>query len=1514
LQDRLNEIYSFPSAIIDNDGNILTATAWQDVCTKFHRKNKECERDCKKSDKYILSHLHEADPAVSYRCPRGLVDNATPIIIDGVHYGNFFTGQFFLEEPDLEFFKKQAKQYGFDEKVYLKAVKKVPVWSQKQLDNYLFFIKGLIEVISTSGLKKLREIEAREKIEETEQRASTILSQMLDGFWMLDRKNGGIIDVNHAMCEMLGYTRDELLKMSVADVTADDSPKEVRQRIQQIIRNGSLRFQSRFRRKDGMVVDAEISVTYLPESNVFFGFHRDITQRKKMEQDLLASEMRYRTLFEQSPDGIVILNPKTAQPVEFNDQVCRQLGYTRDEFGKLTLKDIEVVETIEESLTHFQRIMHEGRDDFDTRHRTKQGEIRDVHVTAQLLDAGGHPIYHCIWRDITERKRAETALRESEEKFAKVFQDAPVLISISDLANGNYIDVNEEALRVSGFSRDEVIGHRAVEIGWITLEDRARLVEETQAHGKIDGIEMRFRTKNGDIVIGLVKGERISIAGRDCLLTVTVDITQRKQVEKTLLESEERYRTLVETAGDVILMTDLQGRHIFRNSAYYTSLGFDVGEDVELEGFARVHPDDHSFVRSGMAELLQKGESSGEYRVQHKNGHWLHRYNKSKIIRDEAGQAHAILSIIRDITERKQAEETLRLQGLVLDQIHDRVTVTDLEGRITYVNDAECIMLKRSRDELIGQSVISYGDDPHRGTAQSDIIQTTLSQGEWRGEVVNYAADGTELILDSRVQLVRDATGKPIAMCGITTDITERKRAEEALHRNEAYLRGVLANSPDTVYTFDLSSGKIAFLSRETFCGYSRSELEGPNSILFAVHPEDLTTVKEAWRQIRAGLMAVPIEYRLQKKDGILEWIEQRVAFLSCNLDGSPREIIVILNIATERKQAEEKLRISEEKFSRIFQFSPALMAISSLHDGRFTNVNDTFLDTLGFERQDVIGKTSVELGLFVDPQQRDQAVHIMLENGSLRNFEILIRAKNGKNRVGLFSGVPLQLQDQQFLLTIMNDITERKKAEEKLRASEERYRILFNHLPIPAFTKDIDGKYTSCNEENMKYWVVNPIAHTDAELLPHEAAAALYQADRQVMNSKTALTVEEALIDTPLGNRLFWTRKVPLLDGNGNVTGILGAGLDITERKQAEQRIKIQLEHLNALHTIDTVISSSFDLRTTLEIFLEEVTAQLKVDAASILLLNKHALSLERAASRGFRSDAVRHPTLHVNNGYPGQAVLQRKIIHVPNLAEVDTELVNSLQLGNKRFTTYFAIPLIAKGEVVGVLEILHRSPLDPEPEWRNFLQTLAEQAAIAIDNAHLLENLQRSNFDLTLAYDATIEGWSRAMDLRDRKTEGHTQRVTELTMKLARAMNISPDELIHIRRGALLHDIGKLGVPDSILFKPGELKDDEWKIMQQHPHYAYDMLVSIAYLKPALDIPWCHHEKWDGTGYPRGLKGEEIPMAARIFAVVDVWDALITDRPYRTAWSMENAMDYIRQQSGKYFDSKVVEVFLKL
>lgn len=189
-----------------------------------------------------------------------------------------------------------------------------------------------------------------------------------------------------------------------------------------------------------------------------------------------------------------------------------------------------------------------------------------------------------------------------------------------------------------------------------------------------------------------------------------------------------------------------------------------------------------------------------------------------------------------------------------------------------------------------------------------------------------------------------------------------------------------------------------------------------------------------------------------------------------------------------------------------------------------------------------------------------------------------------------------------------------------------------------------------------------------------------------------------------------------------------------------------------------------------------------------------------------------------------------------------------------------------------------------------------------------------ERLAFEVAWAYDGTIEGWAAALDLKDKETEGHSRRVTDLTVVAAHELGIDGDDLNDVRRGALLHDIGKMGVPDSILLKPGPLDDAEWEVMHKHPEHARTMLESVGFLERALQIPYCHHERWDGTGYPRGLKGEEIPLPARIFAVVDVWDALSHDRPYRKAWSDAQVRDHLVAQKGSHFDPEIVDVVLRI
>ena len=243
-----------------------------------------------------------------------------------------------------------------------------------------------------------------------------------------------------------------------------------------------------------------------------------------------------------------------------------------------------------------------------------------------------------------------------------------------------------------------------------------------------------------------------------------------------------------------------------------------------------------------------------------------------------------------------------------------------------------------------------------------------------------------------------------------------------------------------------------------------------------------------------------------------------------------------------------------------------------------------------------------------------------------------------------------------------------------------------------------------------------------------------------------------------------------------------------------------------------------------------------------------------------------------------------------------------------------YFGIPIIIDNQVEGVLELFNKKQISPSSHWYEYFYLLTSQAEIALRNHSFIKNLEDAKNTISKSYDITIEGWSKAMDLRDHETEGHTKRVTDLAIEFAKELGLPDFEIENIKRGALLHDIGKIGVPDKILLKPGKLTDEEWQIMKKHPVFAYDMLKNSDYLLSSLDIPYCHHEKWDGSGYPRGLKGAAIPLNARIFAFIDVFDAMTSDRPYRKAMNISDVLYYVENQKGKHFDPSLTDKFVNL
>lgn len=354
------------------------------------------------------------------------------------------------------------------------------------------------------------------------------------------------------------------------------------------------------------------------------------------------------------------------------------------------------------------------------------------------------------------------------------------------------------------------------------------------------------------------------------------------------------------------------------------------------------------------------------------------------------------------------------------------------------------------------------------------------------------------------------------------------------------------------------------------------------------------------------------------------------------------------------------------------------------------------------------------------------------------------------------------------------------------------------------------------------------------------------------------------------------------------------------------------QIQRLSTLRKIDNTILSNLDTKNLLDLLLVDFTSSLGVDGAAITIYNPNPDE---------ENVYINYGTVEPDENYPAESagyaasctnvlVIQnaKKGIHSQRTYPIHHPIQDLNMVG------YAVSPLKNRDIQLGIVEVLSKKEILWDREQIEFFEVLTNQLAIAIDKLNMVSNLRQSNENLMLAYQQTLEGWSRAMDLRDHETENHTQRVTSLTIKLAQCAGFSGEELLQVRRGALLHDIGKLGVPDEILLKAGSLTEEEWKIMRQHPEQARRLIEPISYLRPAMNIPYYHHEKWDGSGYPQQLRGEEIPIEARIFSVVDVWDALTSDRPYRLALSPEVTARYIREQAGHHFDPHIVDLFLDL
>ena len=991
------------------------------------------------------------------------------------------------------------------------------------------------------------------------------------------------------------------------------------------------------------------------------------------------------------------------------------------------------------------------------------------------------------------------------------------------------------------------------------------------------------------------------------LESVPLPEIERKRTENSLKESEERFSTTFSTsplAKSVI--TQATNEIIMVNDACCRLFGYSREELIGLSTAKLNLWQDPATRLVAVKELQTTGHLlPREVTIQVKSGEV-----RTAIFAMEPISWQGIpcfITSVHDITELKQAQDALHRnvanQASLIDSTEDQMWSVDAQYCLIVGNAS----FKRYTEIVLGRAL-------ERGESLLQKAIPAELQDEWR-EYFDRALRGERFAVERSTRLAEQehnreyrfnpiqTDGQIIGVAVSGRDITERKRAEEALRESEERLRLFIEYAPVSLAMFDHQMCYLAASMRwMTDYGLGEQPILGKSH--YYIFPEISDDWKEVHRRGFAGEVVRSDNDKFVRRDGTIQWLKWEVHPWHL-ADGTVGGIIIFTEDITERKRAEEAILERERQMTAlvtslddiVFEFDERSTYLN-VWAGDENKLAQPIAQILGRRIEDVLGK---EAG-----RPFTNAIKRVIADGRTEIIEYPLQVLDGQRwfmaRISQIVGKDASHKSASMLI---RDITERKQTDEKLHESQKLFQMLFS-LGSVAYS------LTSTSEQRIVD--VNPaceslFGYTRAEIVGKRIFDIDFLEDPDELRLATKIFIKDGRLDdfefafkTKSGGSGWAICYANRIEQAGEKY-VLSQFVNITERKQRERERETLLALATALRTATT-------RDEIIPITIDQIIRLMTLDGAAFALLDEsNGESVIELARDGLA--IWNHLRIPARQGITGMVIASGET-YVTNDLKSDPNYYRTGMDHKDNMISIACAPLIADQKTIGALWIKSTSHMN-DADVR-LLEGIASMAATAIHRATLFEQTVQYASQLTDAYEKNIEGWSRALDLRDKETEGHTLRVTSLTVEMARAFGIPEPEIVHIRRGALLHDIGKMGVPDHILLKPGKLTDEEWVQMRLHPVFAHELLLPIEFLHDALDIPYCHHEKWDGTGYPRGLKGEEIPFHARIFAVVDVWDALTNDRPYRQGWSKEKALAYIQEQSGTHFDPKVVDVFVRV
>jgi len=730
-------------------------------------------------------------------------------------------------------------------------------------------------------------------------------------------------------------------------------------------------------------------------------------------------------------------------------------------------------------------------------------------------------------------------------------------------------------------------------------------------------------------------------------------------------------------------------------------------------------------------------------------------------------------------------------------------------------------------------------------------------------------------------------------------------------------------------YSWESATGgvlRVSWNCREVL-GYTAEELTGaPGRWVELIHPDDREGFVTMISPRPPGASSYRIQYRFRHKSGRL-LILRDVGRLIADDEGRIVDLVGFVVDVTEKVREETRWRESESTLHHLFRCAPMGLYVLELleDDVRILSANRSGVEKFGIPEEELRGRTLTQLGysreeidLWVSRYRR------CLRSGRPKRYEYTFDSPSGRR---WFSGTLARIDggrpERPRFCFIAEDVTGRKDAEAALAESNRERQAIMDSIPDFLYVLDLEGRLVRWNrslERSMGYSTEELQGRPAVEFFPSERQGEIATIIRDLFAHESEAETTSDVLRKDGTRASYEFVSAPLRDGEGRVVGMAGIGRDISDRLALEAALREQAQAVETINRAGLALAAEHDLEALVR----------SISDASVSLAGAYCGAFVPLGLADCRPPGALHSGAACRPSWRACPFLSRCArLAVPALRRSEPIRIDDVA-SDPRFrgrqsrpngacqplmSSLMVVPVKARDDVVlGALVLAHPVAGAFDQRAERLVAGLAAQAAVALDNARLVEGLQRSRDAIEAAYDETIAGWARALDLRDQETEGHSRRVAEMTVRLAAAMGVSGPDLVHVRRGALLHDIGKMGIPDGVLRKPGPLDPDEWAVMKKHPSYAYAMLRPISFLGPALDIPFGHHERWDGGGYPRGLRGRQIPLAARIFAAVDIYDALIYDRPYRKAWPRGLAVEHIRSLSGTHLDPEVVAAFLRI